>query len=163
MGRSGMAVACGWWRDQVEYRLAQGAEADAASNTHLSQRVVSNIVLVAPAQMLGGLAQRREAYTLGITERAGSMRRAAKVDANQSAIVDALRRIGVQVEPIGKPVDLLVCHRGVTSLMEVKNPDGKDTLTKDQVEFMARWPGAVFVVRSVDDAMRAVLGEKVMA
>jgi hypothetical protein len=91
------------------------------------------------------------------------MRRAAKVDANQAEIVDALRRIGVAVEVIGKPVDLLICHRATTALMEVKNRDGGDRLTKDQVEFIARWPGVVHVVRSVDEAMRCVLGEKVMA
>jgi hypothetical protein len=91
------------------------------------------------------------------------MRRAAKVDANQAAIVDALRRCCVQVEPIGKPVDLLICHRGETALMEVKNPDGRDQLTKDQIEFMARWPGKVHVVRSVDEAIRCVLGDEVMA
>ena len=74
-----------------------------------------------------------------------------------------LRQCAVSVEIIGKPVDLLICCRGETSLMEVKNPDGKDTLTKDQVEFIARWPGVVHVVRSVDEAIRAVLGEKVLA
>lgn len=87
------------------------------------------------------------------------MRRAAKVDANQPAIIDALKRCSVSVEVIGKPVDLLLCHRGETSLMEVKNPDGKDTLSKDQVEFIARWPGKVHVVRSVEEALQAVLGD----
>lgn len=91
------------------------------------------------------------------------MRRAAKVDANQSAIVDALRRIGAQVEVLGKPLDLLVDHRGKTSLIEVKNSDGKDQLTVAQVEFIARWTGPVYVVRSPEEAVRAVLGEEVMA
>jgi hypothetical protein len=87
------------------------------------------------------------------------LRRAAKVDANQSDIVDALRKIGVSVEILGKPLDLLICHRGETSLMEVKNPEGKDEYTKDQVEFIARWPGKIHVVRSVREALTAVLGE----
>lgn len=91
------------------------------------------------------------------------MRRAAKVDSNQAEIVDALRRCSVAVEIIGKPVDLLLCCRGETSLMEVKNPDGKDELTKDQVEFIARWPGKVHVVRSKEEALREVLGEKALA
>jgi hypothetical protein len=85
--------------------------------------------------------------------------RAARVDDNQTGIVDALRAVGVSVEIIGKPVDLLLCHRGETLLMEVKNPDGKDRLTKDQVEFIARWPGKVHIVHSIDEALRAVLGE----
>lgn len=91
-------------------------------------------------------------------EMASEMRRAAKQDANQSEIVARLRQCAVSVEIIGKPVDLLICHRGETSLMEVKNPDGKDTLTKDQVEFIARWPGTVHVVRSVREALEAVIG-----
>lgn len=91
------------------------------------------------------------------------MRRAAKVDDNQDAIVKALRKIGVAVEVIGKPLDLLICHRLETSLMEVKNPDGKDEFTKEQVEFMARWPGKIHIVRSVEEAMLSVLGKEVMA
>jgi hypothetical protein len=91
------------------------------------------------------------------------MRLAAKVDANQAAIVAALRAISVQVEVIGKPVDLLVCCRGVTSLMEVKNPDGKNTITKEQAEFFARWPGTIHLVRTPDEAVRMVLGEKALA
>ena len=82
------------------------------------------------------------------------------MDANQSEIVDRLRACSVSVEIIGKPVDLLVCCRGVTSLMEVKNADGKDTLTKEQVEFLARWPGTVHVVRTPDEAVNAVIGSK---
>ena len=84
------------------------------------------------------------------------LRRAAKVDANQKGIVDRLRACAVSVEIIGKPVDLLVCCRGETSLMEVKNMAGKDTLTKDQVEFMARWPGKIHVVRTEDEALLAL-------
>lgn len=91
------------------------------------------------------------------------MRRAAKVDANQAEIVGALRSCSVSVEIIGKPVDLLLCCRGETSLMEVKNPDGKDELTKEQIEFIARWPGKVHIARSKEEAIRAVLGEKVLA
>lgn len=89
------------------------------------------------------------------------MRRAAKVDNNQSAIVDALKRVGVSVEIIGKPLDLLICCKGITALLEVKNPDG-GRLTKEQVEFIARWPGTVFVANSPDEAVALVLGDEVM-
>lgn len=91
------------------------------------------------------------------------MRRAANTDKNQTAIVEALRRLGVSVEIIRKPVDLLVWHRGEYSLMEVKNPDGFDRFTKEQAEFLSRWPGTVHIVRSEEEAIRAVLGEKVLA
>lgn len=92
------------------------------------------------------------------------MRRAARTDANQQEVINALERCGVSVEVIGKPVDLLVCCRGVTSLVEVKNPNrdrGGDGLTKAQVEFIQRWPGAIFVVSSPVEAVRAVLGPEV--
>lgn len=90
------------------------------------------------------------------------MRRAANIDKNQPSIVDGLRKLGIAVEIIGKPVDLLVYHRGVTSLVEVKNPDGFDRLTKDQVEFIARWPGKVHIVRSLEEAVRAIIGNEVL-
>lgn len=90
------------------------------------------------------------------------MRNAAKIDYNQPAIVDALRRAGISVEYIKKPVDLLCCVRGETVLVEIKNPDG-GRLTKDQVEFIARWPGRIEIVKSPEEALRALLGEKAMS
>jgi hypothetical protein len=90
------------------------------------------------------------------------MRRAAKIDDNQPAIVKALKDVGVSVEYIKKPVDLLICHLGETALMEVKNRDGKNQLSKDQVEFIARWPGKIHIVHTPEEAVRAVLGEEVM-
>lgn len=87
------------------------------------------------------------------------MRRAAKVDANQEEIVKALRRCGVAVEIIGKPVDLLICHRGVTALAEVKNEDGRgDRLTQEQIEFIARWPGKIHIWKSAEQAVLEVVG-----
>lgn len=96
------------------------------------------------------------------------MRRAANIDKNQPAIVEALRRVGVTVEIIGKPLDLLVCCRGETSLMEIKNPertsdDPDSRLTQAQIEFIARWPGKIHVVRTTEEAIRAVLGEKALS
>jgi len=84
------------------------------------------------------------------------MRRAAKVDANQAEVVEALRRCGVSVEIIGLPLDLLVCHRGETALVEVKGEDGR--LTKQQVEFIARWPGKVHIVRGPEQALKEIVG-----
>jgi hypothetical protein len=89
------------------------------------------------------------------------MRRAAKIDSNHTEIVRALRKLGIAVYNIKKPVDLLVCYQGVTSVMEIKGTDGR--LTKDQVEFIAEWPGVIHVVRNVDEAIRALLGDKVLA
>ena len=86
-----------------------------------------------------------------------TLRRAAKVDANQAEVVEALRKVGVQVEIIGFPVDLLCCdQRGRLSLIEIKTEDGR--LTKQQVEFIQRWPGEVHIVRGPQEAVRAALG-----
>lgn len=90
------------------------------------------------------------------------MRRAARTDATQTEVIRTLRQLGVSVEVIGKPVDLLVCFRGETSLMEVKAPrarseGGGHGLTKDQVEFIARWPGKIHVVKSAGEAVEALM------
>lgn len=90
------------------------------------------------------------------------MRRAAKVDDNQAEIVKALRKAGFKVEIIKKPVDLLVSNRKRTFLVEVKNEEGKNTLTKEQVDFFARWPGEWHIVRSPEQAVAAAVGKEAM-
>ena len=85
------------------------------------------------------------------------MRKRAKVDRNQEAIVEALRFRGwlvLSLAPLGDGVpDLLLwhCGRGIMRLVEVKVPTGK--LTKDQAGFaLAGWPFQV--VRSVEQALQ---------
>ena len=84
------------------------------------------------------------------------MRRAAKVDSNQDAIVDAYRGLGCTVTSLaglGRGVpDLLVGYRGKLSLVEVKTPKGK--LRPMQEEFRKLWP--VRVVRSVEEVIQHV-------
>jgi len=79
------------------------------------------------------------------------MRRAAKVDRNQKAIVEAYRERGAGVlslAPMGKGVpDLLILYCKRLWLVEVKMPDG--TLTEAQQAFFEGWP--VTIVRSVED------------
>ena len=91
------------------------------------------------------------------------MRNAARTDSNQAEIAKALRDIGVQVEYIKLPVDLLlwVPRRQRWELMEVKTPEGR--LTKDQVDFIARSLGPVHVVHSVREALDAVVGAEAIA
>jgi hypothetical protein len=84
------------------------------------------------------------------------MRRAARVDANQAAIVQALRDAGAYVWVIGLPVDLLVGYNGNTWLMEVKT-DGKKKLTQLQADFFGAWIGGDLVrVESPDDALKII-------
>jgi hypothetical protein len=88
------------------------------------------------------------------------MRRAARVDANQEAVVSALEAAGATVEVIGRPVDLLVGHRGATLLMEVKNPTsryGKAGANANQRTFMSYWKGGpVSLVDGPEAALRAL-------
>ena len=68
------------------------------------------------------------------------MRHAARVDANQQAIVAALRAAGAYVWIIGLPVDLLVGYKGRTFLMEIKTTF-KKRLTGLQTDFFEKWAG----------------------
>lgn len=82
------------------------------------------------------------------------MRRAARKDANQTDIVQALRASGAFVWDIGLPVDLLVGYRGVTVLVECKD-GSKKRLTGLQDEFFKRWTGgALCRVDGVEAALR---------
>jgi hypothetical protein len=90
------------------------------------------------------------------------MRYAAKTDANQAAIVSALRSVGASVWVIGLPVDLLVGVAGRTALVEVKRLVGKRapkaaSYTPLQVAFMADWRGGtVATITDVDGALTLV-------
>jgi len=82
-----------------------------------------------------------------------------KRDANEPQIVKALRKLGAQVIRIsekGAP-DLLVLWRGDLFVMEVKSRLGRTTLAQDAT-IDGGWP--VFLVRSVEDALRAIMQEK---
>ena len=84
--------------------------------------------------------------------------RTVKVDANQGAIVQALRGMGAAVKSIaivgGGVPDLLCNFRGVTVLLEVKQPGSK--LTVAEQEFMDTWPSGAYVVRSAEEAKLVV-------
>jgi hypothetical protein len=98
------------------------------------------------------------------------IRRAARVDANQSEIVAALRAIGVQVvdsSGMGRGFpDLCAMFRGTIYFLELKNgskPPSARKLTVEQVRFHndARLAGVkVHVVSTVDEAL-AVFGAMV--
>ena len=85
--------------------------------------------------------------------------RAKRVDANHAEIKRAFERLGCDVldlSGVGRDCpDLLVRVRAIDRwmLVEVKTPKGR--IRPGQAAFAERWP--VQVVRSVDDAMAAVL------
>jgi hypothetical protein len=86
------------------------------------------------------------------------VRRAAKVDLNQGEIVAALMKAGCTVQSlaaIGKGCpDLAVGLRGNNIFLEIKREKGK--LTDDQREWHAKWGGSVHIVKSPEEALKAV-------
>ena len=84
----------------------------------------------------------------------------ARTDANQHAIVKALRKCGATVhllhrEGRGCP-DLLVGYRGINLLVEVKTAKG--TLTKREAKWHQGWRGQVEIVRTVGEAIELLRG-----
>jgi Holliday junction resolvase len=91
------------------------------------------------------------------------MRRAAKVDANQGQVVEALRKAGCTVQLLhavgGGCPDLLVSCQGQVLLIEVKDgskPPSAQKLTPDQITWHAGWQAQVHIVNSVEQALEVV-------
>ncbi len=92
------------------------------------------------------------------------MRRAARVDETQADIVAALRKAGASVldmSAVGGGFPDLVCgFRGLTLLMEVKNPNtryGRRGFNKNQIRWQETWNGGpVSLVDGPDAALRAL-------
>lgn len=85
------------------------------------------------------------------------------VDANQPQIVDALRRCGCTVHVTSRVgggfPDLVVGFRGQNFMLEIKDGSkspSRRRLTREQERWHGLWRGAVLVVESVEDALRAV-------
>ena len=53
------------------------------------------------------------------------MRRAARKDNSQDALIDAFRAHGASVERIRQPVDLLICYRGIWLPVEIKSSEAE--------------------------------------
>jgi hypothetical protein len=91
------------------------------------------------------------------------MRIRGRIDGNQAQIVRALRQVGATVLSLadmgeGCP-DLLVGFRGFNLLLEVKDGNSSPSdqrLTEDQKRWHAIWSGQVCVVRSAEEAVKAI-------
>ena len=88
------------------------------------------------------------------------MRYANRIDANQNAIVQALRECGATVRIIsqgGGIPDLLVGYNEYTILMELKDgskPPSARKLTEDEQKFFDEWTGGILViVNSIEEAL----------
>lgn len=89
--------------------------------------------------------------------------RAAKIDANQPAIVHGLRAYGCSVQSlasIGKGTpDALCGYRCVNFLFEIKDPAKPPSarkLTPDQTKWHADWKGAVYVIETLEQAIAII-------
>ena len=84
------------------------------------------------------------------------MRHAKRTDANQEAIVKALRDAGAYVWIISLPVDLLVGYKGHSFLVEIKT-DARKRLTALQADFFENWSGSTLArVDSPEAALRMI-------
>lgn len=91
------------------------------------------------------------------------MKRAAKIDDNQRALVSILRQAGYSVlslAAIGKGVpDLLVARNGVMWLIEVKDGSkapSRRRLTPFQKEFHATWRAPILVINSQAEILKFI-------
>ena len=90
-----------------------------------------------------------------------NMRRAAKIDANQPAIVAFLRRAGATVaitSTVGSGFpDAVVGWRGRNYMIEIKDPAKPPSarkLTDDERRFFETWRGQVTIVETEADCLR---------
>lgn len=91
------------------------------------------------------------------------MRRAAKVDANQSEIVKSLRAAGATVQSLsnigqGCP-DILVGFGKRTFVFEIKDPcqvPSKRMLTYDERCWHSAWNGQVDIVETAEEALSII-------
>jgi hypothetical protein len=95
------------------------------------------------------------------------LRRAARVDGNQSEIVAALRAVGASVTPThaigGGFPDLVVGFRKRSILFEVKDPaqpPSKRRLTDDEAIWFGNWRGEAHVIETAEQAIAILMGEK---
>lgn len=93
------------------------------------------------------------------------MRRAARIDANQNKIVDALRRCGATViitSQLKNAFDCLVIYNGVVYIVEIKDGTksaGLQKLTEGELKCKAdveRAGGTYHVINSVRSALKMI-------
>ena len=91
------------------------------------------------------------------------MRRAAKIDANQNEIVEALRRCGASVlitSQLKNCFDILVGYDGINYIAEIKDgnkPPSQRKLTNGEIKFMENWNGGkYYILESIEDALKMI-------
>ena len=89
------------------------------------------------------------------------MRRKARTDANQTAIVEYARKIGLSVHITsslgGGFPDLAIGYGGITVIAEVKDgdkPPSKRKLTDGEQAFKDNWTGGYYLIERPEDVLR---------
>lgn len=88
-----------------------------------------------------------------------SFRRAAKVDANQSSIVEALRKSGwtvLMVSQLKNCCDVIASKNGRTVAIEIKDgskPPSARKLTDGELKFRDEWQGEYALIESIEDVL----------
>ena len=93
------------------------------------------------------------------------MRTAARIDSNQTEIINAFRKLGCSVWPthqLGKGFpDAVVAKNCKTVLVEIKDGSKAKSarvLTQDEQKFHDNWRGIVLIVENLSDVIDAVKG-----
>jgi len=90
-------------------------------------------------------------------------RRKAKVDKNQSEIVQALRKAGASVlitSQLKNCFDILVGFQGVNYIVEIKDgnlPPSQRKLSEGELKFRDSWKGGkYYIIESVEQALQMI-------
>ena len=86
-------------------------------------------------------------------------RTAKRRDANEREIIDALTDMGAAVYQLDTPCDLAVYFRDRWYMAEVKMP-GKGLTPSQERDHARVSPGAIRILRSVEDAIAMLLGDE---
>lgn len=89
------------------------------------------------------------------------MRKYGRVDKPHRDIVAALRKAGCSVLSMASlgngVVDLLIARNGHLALCEIKDGEksaSRRQLTPDQVKWISQWKSKIFLLQSVEDAIK---------
>lgn len=89
------------------------------------------------------------------------MRKYGRVDKPHRDIVAALRKAGCSVLSMASlgngVVDILIAKNGHLALAEIKDGDASPSrrqLTPDQVKWISQWKSKIFLLQSVEDAVK---------
>ena len=79
-------------------------------------------------------------------------------DRNAAPIIAAMRKAGASVEPLGRPVDVLIGVAGLEKIAEIKTANGK-TRSRAQAAFLKRWCVPCPILRTVDEGVALLVFE----